>query len=101
MHRQAGDQHGEPSAHDTMAFAYRGLGRHAEAAACYRRAIRLLAELGFEYKLATILLSAGDAYQDAGDVPAARDAWQQALEILEKLQHRDRTEAQARLSGTS
>ena len=101
MHRLLGDTHGEPSALDSLAFAYSGLGRHAEAADCYRRAVRLTAELGSEYLTGTTLIHAGDAYHDGGDIPAARDAWTQALKILEKLQHRDMSKVQARLSMIS
>lgn len=101
MHRRLGDTHGEPPALDSMAFAYRGLGRHAEAADCYRRAVQLHGELGSEYLMATTLVHAGDAYHDEGDIPAARDAWHQALHILEKLQHRDASEIKARLSAIS
>jgi DNA-binding SARP family transcriptional activator len=97
MHRRIGDKHGEPPALDSLAFAYRGLGRHAEAAECYRLSVALYTELGFEYPKATTLVNAGDAYHDAGDMPAARDAWTQALAILENLQHRDASEVRDRL----
>jgi DNA-binding SARP family transcriptional activator/tetratricopeptide (TPR) repeat protein len=101
MHRHLGDKHGEPPALDSLAFAYRGLGRHAEAADCYRRAVQLHRELGSEYLVATTLVHAGDAFHDGGDIPAARDAWHQALHILEKLQHRDASELKVRLSAIS
>jgi DNA-binding SARP family transcriptional activator len=99
MHRRLGDKHSQPPVLDSMAFAHRGLGHHTEAADCYRRAVRLYAELGFEYPKATTLVNAGDAYHDGGDIPAARDAWKQALAILENLHHRDASEVRARLSG--
>jgi DNA-binding SARP family transcriptional activator/tetratricopeptide (TPR) repeat protein len=98
-HRRIGDKHGESPALDSLAFTYRGLGRHAEAADCYRQAVLLYAELGFEPAKATTLVNAGDAYYDGGDVPAARDAWLEALAIFDKLQHRDASEVRARLSG--
>lgn len=100
MHRRLGDALGEPSALDSLAFAYRGLGRHAEAVDCYRRAVALFTELGFEHPKAVTLVNAGDAYHDGGDRAAARDAWSQALAIFEKLKHRDASDVRARLSGT-
>jgi tetratricopeptide (TPR) repeat protein len=87
LHRQFGDQHSEPSTLDSLAYAYRHLGHHAEAAACCRRAVELHADLGFHYQKAETLIYAGDAHQVSGDVPAAHDAWTQALAILDDLRH--------------
>jgi predicted negative regulator of RcsB-dependent stress response len=44
------------------------------------------------------LTNLGDAYQAAGDTPAARNAWQQALDILTDPDHLHAAKARTRLS---
>jgi predicted negative regulator of RcsB-dependent stress response len=45
------------------------------------------------------LVSLGDSYEAAGDTQAARDAWQQALAILDDLQHPDAERIRGKASG--
>jgi tetratricopeptide (TPR) repeat protein len=94
---QLGYKHAEPSTLDSLAYSLRHLGRHAEAADCYRRAVELHGELGYRYQKAETLTYAGDAHHAAGDISAARDAWTQALAILEDLRHPDASQVRARL----
>src|SRR5215831_6378380 len=80
-----GDRHYIASTLDSLGYAYRHLGHHGQAAACYRRAVDLFAELGSRYKRAVSLGNAGDAHYAAGDLLAARDAWQESLTIVDEL----------------
>jgi predicted negative regulator of RcsB-dependent stress response len=41
----------------------------------------------------------GDTWRSSGDHQAARDAWQQALDILDDLGHQDAAEVRASLSS--
>jgi len=80
-----GDRHNTASTLDSLGYAHRHLGHHGQAAACYRRAVDLFAELGSRYKRAVSLGNAGDAHYAAGDLLAARDAWQESLAIVDEL----------------
>ena len=99
----AGDSHNVANILDSIGYAYRHLGHHARAAACYRRAVHMYTELGYRYPRAKTLGYAGDAHYAAGDLPAAQDAWQEALHILGELHHPDadrlRAELQALATG--
>ncbi len=97
MHRQLGDIHSEPATLDSLAYAHRHLGHYAEAARYYRSAVDLYAKLGSYYHQAETLTYAGDAHHDGGDIPAARDAWTQALAILEDLHHPHAEHVRAKL----
>ena len=59
----------------------------ARNAASYRRAIGLFREIGDRIPAAQSLNHLGDACRAADDDLAARDAWQQALIILDELAH--------------
>ncbi len=51
------------------------------------------------YYQTTMLVHLGDAYHTAGQLPHARQAWQEALAILEDLNHSDADQVCARLRG--
>jgi tetratricopeptide (TPR) repeat protein/DNA-binding XRE family transcriptional regulator len=87
LQRQSGDLHMEASTVDSLAYAHSHLGHHAEAAAYYREADDLFERLGYQFDRARALAYAGDAYRAADDVAAARDAWTQALAILDNMNH--------------
>ena len=59
---------------------------------CYR-------DLGDRYNEADTLTHLGDTHHAAGDPDAARDAWQQALTILDELDHPDADQVRAKLGG--
>jgi Tetratricopeptide repeat len=64
------------------------LGEHREAMSCHRQAVDLAREWKTPLSrrwLASLLVSFGDACQAAGDLPSARQAWQQALQIRHGL----------------
>ena len=52
------------------------------------------------YSEATILNHLGDAHNDVAAMQAARDAWQQALVILESLGHVDAEKVRAKIQAS-
>jgi DNA-binding SARP family transcriptional activator len=82
---------------DTRGHAHHLLGESRPAIACYTRAVDLYTEVGNELYTAETLLRAGDTHQSAGDHQAARRARQQALAILERLDHPDAAAVRAKL----
>ena len=70
---------------------------HRRAAACYRRAVHLYTELGYRSTRAETLGDAGDAHHAAGDLAAARDAWQEALAIVDELHYPEADQLRAKL----
>jgi tetratricopeptide (TPR) repeat protein/transcriptional regulator with XRE-family HTH domain len=85
--RQAGNPFLEAHTLDSLGYIYRQLGDRDQAAASYRRAIGLFREIGDRIPAAQSLNHLGDACRAADDDLAARDAWQQALIILDELAH--------------
>ena len=77
------------------------LGNLAEAAACHQRALSLSRESGYRFGEAATLTHLGDTRQAAGELAQARQAWQQALVILEDLQHLDAEQVRAKLASTN
>jgi tetratricopeptide (TPR) repeat protein len=73
---------------DALALVHSRLGEHPRAISCYRQALAL----GYTWQtplarrwLAGLLADFGDACRAAGDLPAACQAWQQALQFLHDL----------------
>jgi predicted negative regulator of RcsB-dependent stress response len=64
---------------------------------CYRQALDVLRELDSRCDQATLLTHLGDALATAGDQGPARDAWQQAVDILDELRHPDAGQVRSRL----
>lgn len=83
--RELGDQRGEAHTLDSIGYSYHHLGRHHEAVTCYEQAAAVARELGDSYTEAAALSHLADTLFAAGDAAAARDAWQQALDILDRL----------------
>jgi tetratricopeptide (TPR) repeat protein len=81
----------------SLGYAYHHLGQYGESLACYRQSLDLFRELTDRSTEAEILTHLGDAYLDGGDPGQARDAWQQALNILDDLQHPGVDELRAKL----
>ena len=89
---ELGPEAGDPTilalAWSVLGLVHSRLGEHPRAISCYRQALAL----GYAWKtplarrwLAGLLADFGDACQAAGDLPAARQAWQQALRMLHDL----------------
>jgi tetratricopeptide (TPR) repeat protein/transcriptional regulator with XRE-family HTH domain len=91
---------GEAATLDSLGYAHFHLGSYTEAISCYRQAVDLLGVTGDLDAPADILTHLGDAYHSAGDREAARGAWQQALAILDGLQHPTIDQLRSRLART-
>jgi tetratricopeptide (TPR) repeat protein len=90
----------EYNAWDTLGYIELHLGNFAQAASHFESALALCREHGNRHGEAEILAHVGDARHAAGDLPRARQAWQQALAIYDDLQHPDAAKARAKLAST-
>jgi tetratricopeptide (TPR) repeat protein/transcriptional regulator with XRE-family HTH domain len=97
LHRELGNRVGEANVLDSLGYIHLHLGHHAEAIACYKQAFEVHGEAGDLRDSAEILIHLGEAHQAAADPSAARVTWQQALAILDDLQHPDASEVRSKL----
>ena len=98
LHRELGNRRGEAATLDSLGYAYQRLRQHDESFACFRRSLGLFRELADRFNVAEVLTHLGDAYHAAGNPGQARDAWQQALAILDDLHHPDADQVRAKLA---
>jgi len=101
----------EPGDPTNLAFAWKALGLvhsrlgdYRQAISCYRQALALTQQRKTSLArnwLASLLADFGDACRAAGDLPAARRAWQQALQIRDELGLPDTRRLRARLEHAS
>jgi tetratricopeptide (TPR) repeat protein len=98
LHQELGNEHGEADAWDSLGYVQHQLNDHAEATTCYRRALDRYRALGDRYWEANTLTHLGDTYTAAGEVDAAQQAWEQALSILDELDHPTAGELRAKLA---
>jgi DNA-binding SARP family transcriptional activator len=101
----------EPGDPTNLAFAWKALGLvhsrlgdYRQAISCYRQALGLTQQRKTSLArnwLASLLADFGDACRAAGDLPAARRAWQQALQIRDELGLPDTRRLRARLEHAS
>ena len=99
MHRGRGDPLNEAATWDSVGYALLHLGRLDEAITCLRTAVGLIEVLRTGYYQTTMLVHLGDAYHAAGELDHAQQAWQEALAILEDLNHSDADQVRGRLDG--
>jgi hypothetical protein len=62
--------------------------------------VRISQEIGDRWLEADTLTHLGDTRHAAGQLPQARQAWHQALAILEDIQHPQTEQVRAKLGGT-
>ena len=93
-----GNREGEASALDSLGYAHQQLGNHAESVTYFQRAIDLYGEIGHRWGVAETLGRLGDAHHAFGDPGKARMAWEEALAILDDLDHPDAARIRAKLS---
>jgi tetratricopeptide (TPR) repeat protein/DNA-binding XRE family transcriptional regulator len=86
---------------DTLGCIDLHLGDVARAAAHFESALRLCREYGDRHSEAEILTHVGDARHAAGELPHARQAWQQALVIYDDIQHPGADKVRAKLAASS
>ena len=101
MLRDLGDRAGEADAWDSLGYARHHLGRHADALACYQRAVDPYRDLGDLGSQAQALTRMGDTHHAAGSPVAARAAWRQALAIFDDLGHPSASQVRAKLASLS
>jgi DNA-binding SARP family transcriptional activator len=86
---------------DTLGYVELHLGNPDKAAAHFEFALGLCRDYGDRFDEAQILTHAGDARHAAGELPQARAAWQQALDIYDDIQHPDAERLRAKLASTA
>ena len=89
---------------DALGVVHSGLGEYHQAIGCYRQALALIHELKTPLARALMIIMStelGDACQATGDQPAAAEAWQQALRVLDELGWPDLAGIGARLEQAS
>jgi tetratricopeptide (TPR) repeat protein/transcriptional regulator with XRE-family HTH domain len=101
---EAGRASGDPTvpamAWDALGVAHSRLGEPRQAMGCYQKGLALVCELKNPFAramLASMLAGFGDACRAAGDLPAAVEAWRQALQVLDDLGWPDLLRVGARL----
>ncbi|WFE64717.1 tetratricopeptide repeat protein [Micromonospora sp. WMMD714] len=97
--QQAGNRYWEAHAWDSLGFAHHQLGRHGDAVDCYTHALALWREAGERYYESVTLMHLGDSHRAAAAPAAARVAWAQALDVLDRLGHPDAALVRGRLDG--
>ncbi|MFI6098044.1 AfsR/SARP family transcriptional regulator [Lentzea sp. NPDC051213] len=91
------DPDGQASTWDSLGYIRHHLGDHRGAIACYQRSLDLFRSFGDRFWTADVLVHLGDSHLAAGCAGPARAAWQEALGILEDLDHPDAGAVRARL----
>jgi tetratricopeptide (TPR) repeat protein len=81
--------HGQIATWGGIGYAQYHLGHDTDAITSYHHALRLARDRGDRYLQAWTLTHLGDTHHATGNQHAARDTWQQALTILEELDHPD------------
>lgn len=82
---------------DSLGYVHHQLGNSQQAIACYHQAVTIYRELGERLGEAHSLVRYADLLRDAGDLAAARSAWQRALDTLDELGHPDSARVRAKL----
>jgi DNA-binding SARP family transcriptional activator/tetratricopeptide (TPR) repeat protein len=104
MAPEAGDPTNLALAWKALGLVHSRLGDYRQAINCYRQALALAQQRKTSLArkwLASLLADFGDTCQAAGDLPAARQAWQQALQIRDELGLPDTRRIRARLEHAS
>jgi DNA-binding SARP family transcriptional activator/tetratricopeptide (TPR) repeat protein len=97
LHQELGNRRGQAATWDSLGYIHHHLGDHTRAISCYEHAIDLYRVHGDRYNEADSLTSLGDTHRTAGDSTAAHAVWQQALAILDELDHPDADQLRSRL----
>ncbi len=90
----------ESAVWDTLGYIELHLGNFARATGHFEVALGSCRDHGDLYLEAEILAHVGDARHAAGELPQARQAWQQALAIYDDIQHSGADKVRAKLAST-
>jgi DNA-binding SARP family transcriptional activator/Tfp pilus assembly protein PilF len=99
LSRETGEHECEALTLDSIGHVQHRLSNHTGAIASFERALQLEQAIGDRYNYACTLIRLGDVHRDAGAPGAARDAWRQALAILDELHHPDAVDVHGKLRG--
>lgn len=94
-------RHLEAAIWDSFGFIHHRLGNHERAGCYYRQTLQRNRELGERLAEGETLSSLGDLHLSSGDPDSAREAWQEALDILSDLEHPSAAEVQEKLARRS
>ena len=97
LHRAHGNVVVRAATLDTLGYIHHLLGNYPQAIRYYQQAISELVKLGARLKVARTMRRVADTYVASGNPGAARDAWEQALTILESLGHPDADDVRSKL----
>lgn len=82
---ELGDRRGEAHTLDTLGYAHYLLNHHSQAISYYQQSLALHRETGARHGQISVLNHLGDVYHSTGNLRAARDTWEQALDTLVQL----------------
>jgi DNA-binding SARP family transcriptional activator len=85
IHRETGDLQGQAQAANNLAFHYRLLGRHEEAAATLLSALDLNRQVGYRYGESIALCNLGEAYLELGRYDDAIARSREALTVIREI----------------
>jgi tetratricopeptide (TPR) repeat protein len=97
LFRDMRNPYGQAITRDSLGFIYHQLGNHDLAAVHYRLAADQYRQLGDFHNLADTLARLAESHEAAGDIAAARDAWPQAIALLDGMRHPDAQNRRDRL----
>jgi DNA-binding SARP family transcriptional activator len=100
LHEQLGDDVQAAHTWDSIGHAHHLLGEDDEAVTSFRNALALYrGHDGLRWFVSGTLMRLGDTHLSLGRPDAARAAWTEGLDILERLAHADAEQLRARLRG--
>jgi DNA-binding SARP family transcriptional activator/tetratricopeptide (TPR) repeat protein len=97
LHRDLDNRYGQAATWDSLGLVHHHLGDYKQAARCYEEAVRLHRTIGDRGDEADVQIRLGDNYRASGLPHAARDAWKNALELLDELDHPGADEIRTKL----
>jgi tetratricopeptide (TPR) repeat protein len=93
-----GNRAGEHCVWDSLGYIELNLGDFAKAAGHFEFALGLCRNHGSRVQEAEILNHLGDAREAAGELPQARQAWEQAVVLYDGIQNSDADKVRGKLA---
>jgi DNA-binding SARP family transcriptional activator/tetratricopeptide (TPR) repeat protein len=97
--QELGYKNAEGHAWHSLGFIHLQLGQPAQAISCHEQAIDIYRQLMDRYYESKALTGLGNARLDTGNLAGARQAWHDALAILDDLGHADARQLRERIAG--